>query len=77
MIQALPPPPVAATPQTEIVVTGTALPAPRAERSFHVERIRQRELHASGAQPLDRLIERLAGVQQFRRADSRSSPRLC
>jgi outer membrane receptor protein involved in Fe transport len=73
MIQALPPPPVAATPQTEIVVTGTALPAPRAERSFHVERIRQRELHASGAQPLDRLIERLAGVQQFRRADSRSA----
>lgn len=69
MLQALPPPDL----QPEIVVTGTALPAPRAERSLHVDRLSEQELRSSAPQPLDGLLERLAGVQQFRRADSRSA----
>lgn len=69
MLQSLPPPEL----QPEIVVTGRALTPPRAEASLHVDRLTERELRAQGPQPLDRLLDRLAGVQQFRRADSRSA----
>jgi vitamin B12 transporter len=68
MIQALPP----ADPPEIIVVSGTALPPPGAERALHVQRIRPDADRAAGPVPLERLLERFAGLQMFRRSDSRS-----
>ncbi|QIK78931.1 TonB-dependent receptor [Sphingomonas piscis] len=68
MMQALPPNEAPA-----IIVTGTALPADPAERVLQSERLSRRELDRAAGQPLDRLLSRLAGAEQFRRSDSRSA----
>src|SRR5688500_15807792 len=70
MLQALPPTPAQ---QAEIVVVGNPLPAAPGEQVQHNERLSGPELRAQAPQRLDRLIERFAGIQQFRRSDSRSA----
>jgi outer membrane receptor protein involved in Fe transport len=68
MSQALPPDP----PQAAIVVTGTALPEPKAERVFTVERIDQRRIEQAPSHELDQLLKDVPGLQLFRRSDARS-----
>ena len=67
-MQALPPDP----PQAAIVVTGRALPEARAEQVYAVERIGRRQIEQSPSRELDQLLKGAAGVQLFRRSDSRS-----
>ena len=66
---ALPPPP---PPQAAIVVTGKALPEPKAERVYDVERISPRQIQQSPSHELDQLLKHVPGLQLFRRSDARS-----
>jgi outer membrane receptor protein involved in Fe transport len=59
-------------PQAAIVVTGTALPQPRAERVYDVQQISRREIEQSPSHELDQLLKDVPGVQLFRRSDARS-----
>ena len=68
MSQALPPSP----PQAAIVVTGTALPEPRAERVYAIARIDRRQIEQAPSHRLDQLLKDVPGIQLFRRSDSRS-----
>jgi vitamin B12 transporter len=61
-----------ASPPAAIVITGTALPAPRAERVYTVERIDRRQIEQSPTHALDQLLKDVPGVQLFRRSDSSS-----
>jgi outer membrane receptor protein involved in Fe transport len=65
---ALPPEP----PQAAIVITGTALPEPRGERAYAVERIGRGEIAQAPSHELDQLLKDVPGVQLFRRSDARS-----
>src|ERR1043165_4992837 len=67
-MQALPPQP----PQAAIIVTGTALPEPRAERVYAIERIDQRRIEQAPSHELDQLLKDVPGLQLFRRSDARS-----
>jgi outer membrane receptor protein involved in Fe transport len=67
-MQALPPEP----PQAAIIVTGTALPEPRADRAYSVESIGRREIDQSPSHELDQLLKDVPGLQLFRRSDARS-----
>lgn len=69
-MQALPPPD---PPQQAIVVTGRALPRVRSERLSQSETVSADEVRRAPSQQLDRLLERFAGVQLFRRSDARSA----
>lgn len=69
MLQALPPP---EPPHTEIVVTGTALPDPAAERAYDVETIGRKKLTDAPAHRLDDILKSIPGLQLFRRSDSTS-----
>ena len=64
---ALPPPPPPA-----IVITGKALPEPKAERVYTVERIRRRQIEQSPSHQIDQLLKDIPGLQLFRRSDARS-----
>jgi vitamin B12 transporter len=66
LADALPPPPPA------IVITGTALPEPRAERVYATDRIDARQIEQSPTRELDQLLKGVPGVQLFRRSDARS-----
>ncbi|NUQ17307.1 MAG: TonB-dependent receptor, partial [Sphingomonas sp.] len=68
MAAVLPPQP----PQAAIVVTGTALPEPKAERVYDVQRISRREIEQSPSHELDQLLKDVPGLQLFRRSDARS-----
>jgi outer membrane receptor protein involved in Fe transport len=68
-VPALPPPP---PPEAAIVVTGKALPEPRAERVYDVERISSRQIQQSPSHELDQLLKDVPGLQLFRRSDARS-----
>src|SRR5215212_8339328 len=59
-------------PPPAIVITGTALPEPTAERVYAVERIGARQIAQAPSHELDQLLKDLAGVQLFRRSDARS-----
>jgi outer membrane receptor protein involved in Fe transport len=63
---ALPPPPPA------IVITGAALPEPKAERVYAIDRIDLRRIEQAPSPELDQLLKDVAGVQLFRRSDARS-----
>ncbi|HEX5258774.1 MAG TPA: TonB-dependent receptor [Sphingomicrobium sp.] len=65
---ALPPQP----PQAAIVVTGTALPEPKAERVYDVQRISRRQIEQSPSHELDQLLKDVPGLELFRRSDARS-----
>jgi outer membrane receptor protein involved in Fe transport len=67
-MQALPPEP----PQAAIVITGSALPEPKAERAYSVERIDRRRIEQSPSHELDQLLKEVPGLQLFRRSDARS-----
>ena len=67
-MQALPPEP----PQAAIIVTGKALPEPKADRVYAVERIDRRRIEQSPSHELDQLLKDVPGVQLFRRSDARS-----
>jgi outer membrane receptor protein involved in Fe transport len=69
MLQTLPP---SEPPQEVIVVTGRALPEPKAERTAHVDRLDARDLGNSAAHQLDAILLQAPGVQLFRRSDSTS-----
>jgi vitamin B12 transporter len=58
---ALPPPPAA------IIVTGRALPEPKAEQVYAVQRISRRQIEQSPSHDLDQLLKDVPGVQLFRR----------
>ncbi|HWC56077.1 MAG TPA: TonB-dependent receptor, partial [Sphingomicrobium sp.] len=68
MPAALPP----QAPQAAIVVTGRALPEPKAERVYDVQRISRREIEQSPSHELDQLLKDVPGLQLFRRSDARS-----
>lgn len=68
MAAALPPKP----PQAAIVVTGKALPEPRAERVYDVQRISSRQIEQSPSHELDQLLKDVPGLELFRRSDARS-----
>ena len=68
MPPALPPP----QPQAAIVITGKALPEPKAERVYGVQRIARAEIDRSPSHELDQLLKEAPGVQLFRRSDARS-----
>jgi len=63
---ALPAPPPA------IIVTGAALPEPRAERVYATARITARQIEQSPSHELDQILKDVPGVQLFRRSDARS-----
>jgi vitamin B12 transporter len=65
---ALPPPP----PPAAIIVTGKALPDPKAERVYTVERIGRRQIEQAPSHDIDQLLKDVPGVQLFRRSDARS-----
>src|SRR5689334_11905694 len=67
-MQALPP----QSPQAAIVVTGTALPEPKAERVYAIERIDQHRIDQAPSHELDQLLKDVPGLQLFRRSDARS-----
>lgn len=64
----LPPQPA----QSAIIVTGTALPEPRAERVYDVQLISSRRIEESPSHELDQLLREVPGLQLFRRSDARS-----
>jgi outer membrane receptor protein involved in Fe transport len=66
---ALPPPP---SPSAAIVITGKALPEPKAERVYAVERIGRRQIEQSPSHEIDQLLKDVPGAQLFRRSDARS-----
>ena len=66
MADALPAPPPA------IIITGAALPEPKAERVYAIERIGRRQIEQSPSHELDQLLKDVPGVQLFRRSDARS-----
>jgi outer membrane receptor protein involved in Fe transport len=66
VVDALPSPP------PTIVITGTALPEPKAERVYSVARISRRRIEQSPTHELDQLLKEVPGVQLFRRSDARS-----
>jgi outer membrane receptor protein involved in Fe transport len=68
LMQALPPD----TPQAAIVITGKALPEPKADRVYTVESVGRRQIEQSPTHELDQLLKDFPGVQLFRRSDSRS-----
>jgi outer membrane receptor protein involved in Fe transport len=65
---ALPPPPPAAA----IIVTGKALPEPKADRVFAVQTVDQRQIEQSPSRQLEQILKDVPGVQLFRRSDARS-----
>ena len=68
-MQALAPP---EPPHTVIVVTGTALPDPAAERAYDVDRIGREQLTNAPSHRLDEILKSIPGLQLFRRSDSTS-----
>ena len=68
MAAALPP----QAPQAAIVVTGTALPDPKSERVYDVQRISRRKIEQSPSHELDQLLKEVPGLELFRRSDARS-----
>jgi outer membrane receptor protein involved in Fe transport len=60
-------------PQQAIIVTGYKLPDARSERAFAVETISRQALVQAPSDQLEEVLEQIAGVQQFRRSDARSS----
>lgn len=68
MPEALPPP----QPQAAIIITGKALPEPRSERVYSVERISRRDIAQAPTHAIEQLLVEVPGVQLFRRSDARS-----
>lgn len=68
MAAALPPKP----PEAAIVVTGKALPDPKSERVYDIERITRRDIEQSPTHELDQLLTEVSGLELFRRSDPRS-----
>jgi vitamin B12 transporter len=66
--QALSPQP----PQAAIVITGKALPEPKAERVYGVQTITLRQIQQSPSHELDQILKDVPGLQLFRRSDARS-----
>jgi len=59
-------------PQAAIVITGKALPEPKADRVYAVESISRRQIDRSPSHELDQLLKDVPGAQLFRRSDARS-----
>jgi len=68
VVQALPPQPA----QAAIVITGQALPDPKAERVYGVQTVTRRQIEQSPSHELDQLLKDVPGLQLFRRSDARS-----
>ncbi|MEO5774710.1 MAG: TonB-dependent receptor [Sphingomicrobium sp.] len=68
-MQALPPQQV----EQAIVVTGRALARPSSEQVLQSDVLTAKELRNAPSARLDRLLDRFAGVQLFRRSDARSA----
>jgi outer membrane receptor protein involved in Fe transport len=59
-------------PEAAIVITGKALPEPKSDRVYDVQRISGREIKQSPTHELDQLLKDVPGVELFRRSDARS-----
>ncbi|GAA0670923.1 outer membrane receptor protein involved in Fe transport [Sphingomonas insulae] len=57
----------------DIVVTGRGLPASPGERAFDIVTIDRDRLQAKASQRLESVLADVAGLQQFRRSDSRTA----
>ncbi len=57
----------------DIVVTGRGLPASPGERAFDIVTIDRDRLQANASQRLESVLADVAGLQQFRRSDSRTA----
>jgi outer membrane receptor protein involved in Fe transport len=68
MAQGLPPQP----PQPAIIVTGQALPEPKAERVYTIERFDRRRIAQSPTHEFDQLLKEVPGLELFRRSDAHS-----
>src|SRR4051794_25426587 len=68
MPDALPPQP----PQAAIIVTGKALPGPKAQGAYAVVTLSRRQIEQAPSHELDQLLKDVAGLQLFRRSDARS-----
>ena len=66
MPDALPAPPPA------IIITGAALPEPKAEQVYATALITRRQIERSPSHELDQLLKDVPGLQLFRRSDARS-----
>jgi outer membrane receptor protein involved in Fe transport len=55
-----------------IIITGAALPEPKAERVYAIARIGARQIEQSPSHQLDQLLKDVPGVQLFRRSDASS-----
>ena len=66
MADTLPPAPPA------IVITGQALPEPRAEQTYAVESVTRRQIEQAPSHELDQMLKDIPGIQLFRRSDARS-----
>lgn len=53
-------------------MTGKALPEPKAERVYDVQRVSRPEIEQSPSHELDQLLKQIPGLQLFRRSDARS-----
>jgi outer membrane receptor protein involved in Fe transport len=67
-MQGLPPQP----PEAAIIVTGQALPEPKADRIYAVDSIGRPDIEQSPGHELDQLLKDVPGLQLFRRSDARS-----
>lgn len=54
------------------MITGRALPEPRAERVYSTDRITAQQIDQAATRELDQLLKDVPGVQLFRRSDARS-----
>ena len=66
-------PAFAQTAQSDIVVTGRGLNERLGDRAFDVVRIDREAIEANAANRLESVLAGVAGLQQFRRSDSRSA----
>ncbi|HEX8842611.1 MAG TPA: TonB-dependent receptor [Sphingomicrobium sp.] len=53
-------------------MTGKALPEPKSERVYRVERLDRRRIEQSPSHELDQLLKEVPGLELFRRSDARS-----
>ncbi len=67
------PAPASPAPTSDVVVTGRGLPASAGEQAFDIVTIDRDRLQANASQRLESVLADVAGLQQFRRSDSRTA----
>jgi vitamin B12 transporter len=65
--------PISAQAQSDIIVTGTALPPAKGDAAYDVTIIDRERLNATASNRVEDALRDVAGLQQFRRTDARSA----